>query len=961
MTNSKLFLAAACAAELSLGASAANWTIDNGVASVTADCELTESDQTTLDGLTSITITAGMNLYAKSGNTVTIPCPINSTGGYKLGKPNTGTLIITNALNSSVSSATDISFYGAVTFADGASVGNSHLSIATGDNSSSTVVRFNTVFPAGSGPAKMQTRGGTSFAFDKDNVFANSAVGYPLVILGRGTNPAGILDLNGHDQIIGRLSFYVGNSASNIRDYNPLHYITSDTAATLTLSSGFVKATGDSMIFNGRLMGGVSFKLDSAASTPGAASFSNTFENVSATTGSLICARGTINLLAGARFTALSSIRKEGTGNFEISTSVINSTVDLYLDGTGKVTLNNDIAVAHAYTNDTNGGWVMLKADVYDEENLSGHLCGTGRLTVLHDDTHGGETVTYTWTGALGNGTLTADGNWEGNEAPTLDSATEHLVFPATGTSSFRVDGAITVGGITISYPGAFTVEAGSNAQINLGEGGLSVADTTTQTNAVTVNAPLRLLNGTADVTFSVGDGTAFNLAGGISAAAAYGRRLVIDGGALTFGGDSSGMLVAMAITNATSVTVTSASGLGAGGATIYGEMVPYFDGTRTCTSPWTVVGNFPASESPKRRFYPTIDGSPFEFSGAVRFEGTIVGNDGKYKGFVSPLISNNTTFRGGVTAVGLADLRFYIEKDVTLTIRDNPFVRGGVVPGESTSTQLYLRFYGVSATNSFVVTDQSLDSTQKGVIVSQCSLVCAADHCIGGQFTPYVDTRDPRGGDPIWSRFDLAGHSQTIQLLWQLNEAVAKFPTYPDSYVEVTSATPADFVLGDEFKKGKDGTLPSAGLHQLKFTGAASLRTVFPWEGMLYITNTVSTTTGDLEITSGGVEFRKDAGWGGGTNVIVSGAGILRMNEGAKGFAQANGGPSKVLLKLEGGGSIDIPSAGTTVSVEFCETNGVRLARGDYTAATLPDFVTGSGTLHVRRDHPRGFIFSVR
>jgi hypothetical protein len=84
-------------------------------------------------------------------------------------------------------------------------------------------------------------------------------------------------------------------------------------------------------------------------------------------------------------------------------------------------------------------------------------------------------------------------------------------------------------------------------------------------------------------------------------------------------------------------------------------------------------------------------------------------------------------------------------------------------------------------------------------------------------------------------------------------------------------------------------------------------------------------------------------------------------MSEGTKGFAQANGGPSKVLLKLEGGGSLDIPSAGTTVSVEFCETNGVRIARGDYTAATLPDFVTGSGTLHVRRDHPRGLIFSVR
>ena len=93
----------------------------------------------------------------------------------------------------------------------------------------------------------------------------------------------------------------------------------------------------------------------------------------------------------------------------------------------------------------------------------------------------------------------------------------------------------------------------------------------------------------------------------------------------------------------------------------------------------------------------------------------------------------------------------------------------------------------------------------------------------------------------------------------------------------------------------------------------------------------------------------------------MVSGTGVLRMREGAKGFAQLDGGPSKVLLKLDGGGSLDIPSAGTTVSVEFCETNGVRLALGEYTAATLPGFITGSGTLHVRKDHPRGMIFSVR
>ena len=947
MTNCKLLLVAACAATLSFDTLAANWTITDGVASVTANCELSADDQTTLDGLTSISIAAGIRLYAKSGDTVTIPCPINSTGNYILGTNNTGRLIIAGAINSSVAKNTDLPCWGAVTFAEGASIGNAYLNIATGDNSLSSIVTFDTVFPTGGGPVRFQTRGNTSFAFGRANVFANTS---PTAIIGRGSNPAGILDLNGYDQSIPTIALYKPDSQNVIEKYKTVNYFTSDTAATLTVTKGFSTSSSYTPIFNGRLLGGLSFKL--ASTTGGTASFSNILAQVSSTTGSLICAAGTIRLLDGARFDSLTSIRKEGAGNFEISTPVINTTVDLYLDGTGKITLNNNISVAHAYTNDTNGGWVMLKADEYDATKLGAHLAGSGKVTVLYDNTVVGDT-TYTWTGALGNGTLSDSGNWEGGEAPTLESVGERLVFPATGTSSCRVDGTITVGGIEIAYPGAFMVQAGTDAQILLGEGGLSVADTTAQTNTVTLGAPIRLQNGIADVTFSVGDGTALDIAGGISATAAYGRRLVIDGGVLTFSGASSGMLVEMAITNAASVTVKNASGLGAAGATIYGDL-PYFSGTRTCTSPWAVVGPFPSSLT-GRSIYPKIDGSPFEFTGAVRLEGTLKTAQGegfKYTGYASLTLANDTTFRGGIRIGNLARLVLNIGKNVTLSILENPMVRG-----ENSDYNLGytdVRFYGSGATNSFVVTDQSLDSDNMGVYVSQCSLVCAADHCISGQFTPYVNSRDPASGDPIWGRFDLAGHSQTIMRFNAVTDVINdKYPRYPDSYVEVTSATPADFVFG---KAGN-----SSALHQLKFTGAVSLRTASPWTAALQITNTVSTTTGDLNVTSGTVEFLKDAGWGGGTNVMVSGTGVLRMGEGAKGFAPVGGGASKVQLSLAGGGSLDIPNAATVVSVRTCETNGVRLSRGDYTAATLPGFLSGEGTLHVRMMYGNGTIFCVR
>ena len=87
MTNSKLLLAAVCAAALSLSASAANWTITDGVASVTAECELSADDQTTLDGLTSISIASGIRLYAKSGDTVTIHARSMVQESIRLAKP----------------------------------------------------------------------------------------------------------------------------------------------------------------------------------------------------------------------------------------------------------------------------------------------------------------------------------------------------------------------------------------------------------------------------------------------------------------------------------------------------------------------------------------------------------------------------------------------------------------------------------------------------------------------------------------------------------------------------------------------------------------------------------------------------------------------------------------------------------------------------------------------------------
>ncbi len=948
--KTRLIIAAVWASGM-FGAWAANWTITDGCASVTADCALTESDQAAIDTLTSITITGGKCLYAASGNTVTIPCEIISTGMPILGKVGTGTLVVAGKM----SIVGELKLAGAVELGDGAAFGPDVTKLAENTpNDTRHVFRFNTVFPADSSLPSFQTRAYTTFAFDTDNVFANMGGRTVLFILGRASNTAGIVDLNGHDQTISEMSFFNPLSSSqeyaSLLLYAPYHQLKSDTAATLTLTNGFVKKTGNCDVFTGRLMGGISFKLDATAST-GKAAFSNVLEEVSSTTGSIICASGTIELRDGARFNSLSSIRKEGSGNIAISSSAINPSVELYLDGTGKITLNSNISVARAYTNDAEKGWVALAADEYDSSSLSAHLAGSGKVTVLYSEV--GDTETYTWTGGGDGVTLSAPANWEGGEAPTLDSVHEMLVFPASGTSSVRVDGEITIGGFQVEYPGSFTMTAGAGALVNLGEMGVSVADTTAQTNTFRIDVPINFLNGIEDCTIDVGTGTALDLEGELSANATFGRCLVINGGALTLGCVATNLLIEMEIENPISLTVKSASGLGAAGATIRSDrwLCPYFTGTRTCTSPWTLEAAFPIGEMTAKRLFPQKS-SAFEFQGAVTMRGTRISpSSGKYGGYCTITVDDDLTFRGGLTVAKLARIQFEIQSGATLSFLDNPVVRI-----DSASDTPDVRFYGQDAAACRVVTDQSLGTeASAGVIVSRCSLVCAADSCLNGYLTPYVDSRYPSGGDKLWSRIDLAGHSQTIRSLVYVTAVVAnRFPVYPDSYVEIASAEPAVFCIGD--------TSAYKAIHQVKFTGLASFRTASPWTGSFTITNTVSTTAGDLDISSGTVVFQRNAGWAGGTNVAVSGTGVLRMDEGTRAFAPLDGGRPKVALKLNGGGALDIPNASTTVTVMTCETNGVRLARGTYTSASLPGFLTGDGSLQVRRTNSiPGTFFTLR
>jgi hypothetical protein len=125
------------------------------------------------------------------------------------------------------------------------------------------------------------------------------------------------------------------------------------------------------------------------------------------------------------------------------------------------------------------------------------------------------------------------------------------------------------------------------------------------------------------------------------------------------------------------------------------------------------------------------------------------------------------------------------------------------------------------------------------------------------------------------------------------------------------------------------------------KVEGGVGFRMSGDDDAVLKFEREAFTSCGDLEVVSGTMEFANDASWLNGTNITVSGTGILKLNHGEtfnKHIAE---------LSLSDNGKIDIPSnvVQTFMNVYVGES---KLAPGLYTAQTLPGYVTGAGTLSV-------------
>ena len=111
-----------------------------------------------------------------------------------------------------------------------------------------------------------------------------------------------------------------------------------------------------------------------------------------------------------------------------------------------------------------------------------------------------------------------------------------------------------------------------------------------------------------------------------------------------------------------------------------------------------------------------------------------------------------------------------------------------------------------------------------------------------------------------------------------------------------------------------------------------------------LILTNRAFASYGDIIVGAGTMEFTADASWLNGTNVTVSGTGRLKIGQGAT-FDRKH-----AVIRFADSGKIEIPEG---VMQTFYEgwIGDTPLRQGmTYTAAELPEHITGAGAIHIAR-----------
>ena len=584
---------------------------------------------------------------------------------------------------------------------------------------------------------------------------------------------------------------------------------------------------------------------------------------VSATTGQMIVGKGTVKLVTGASFTALSKLTISAGATFEVeegaganfhadNMALANATAKVKV-GTGvslemsAATLNGNALPRGTYT-----------SDGANDTRRAAWIDGAGTVVVVN-----GPDNIDTWSGAGADNLTSTDDNWESGSAPDV-TAGDLLATFATGGAAAELpagtaaafDGlvldATTLGG------SSFAFTAGSGATATVGASGISVpaaAAATTWTmgwpitvtggaqawtigsnNTLKINAPW---GGDQSITLT-GDGTLE-----LNAASTHSGALELNSG---------------------TVKVTATDGLGTSARTV--------------------------------NFHDDI--AKLSFSGDITISSPLNGTWAK-----ADSLANGIKVLAGANVVFDGKLTYFSQAGLDLGAGSTATFRRGLQV-LSNGMEGYLQFTGngtVVITNTAIYIGQRTTSIDGSTMT--LDLRVADNNLTGG--TRYwaifpsatVVTRVANAintGNSVGfgngATFDLDGHNQSLKLLHGLTGST------------VTSARPATITLAcdgnnESYQQGNPYDNTNR-VNQAVFTGCVNLTKNGAYPHNLGAT---SSSTGTLKVTAGILTL--SGAWPNCTNVVVSGGTFAVKNANAFGDnLRASGEKPKVVFNVAASGA---------------------------------------------------------
>ena len=748
--------------------------------------------------------------------------------------------------------------------------------------------------------------------------------------VGTTSSPTQTIQLDGYDQHFKTVQSPIGSTPSATAQI-----YTSSEPATMTVTHRITHSDGSVLPAYVRFADHLSFAYDSDGAS-GAFCILNTYgSNKNTTDGSITALNGTIHLGDNMQFTALSALVVTNSGSIALATGSFPETCDVYLSGTGKLILSNDVSLA---VNRVfyKVGEAFVQANVGDytkgSEGLAAYIDGEGTLTALtsppvteHD---------YHWA-STGDTSLTPAANWQENAEPDLANGAAYLHFNAGSNAADAADG-IAVYGLDFTRGTDFAFGGAGNT-VNVGLGGVTVANTDSEaSHAVTVVPRLNLME--FEETWTVGGNSALVLLGGLSSAV-DGSMLTISGGetaasgnSVTFTGDSSQSAMAVAVSNVARVVVASDTALPAQGLVTY-DKLPDISSISSNGAPLEIrdIAHTFSSES-----------EVFWSNGVFRQTGPLILRSRSHRAQIN-ITGGEVQLLGGLECEG-ARQGFWLYGDSKLRLA-----------GTLKDCGQDIDFRGRSGKMNEIRSAAKTTSAMRAMYIGRVTFICEAENVLpygngsGGSPSVSLGIQSDYGLEEVYAKVDLNGYDQQVNCI--AVPSYASMDLIAGAHAVITSAVPATLTL----KRG------SGNAQINKFSGAVSLTLDSgASSGKTFtLTNVVSDTTGDLLVKSGTLVFAYGAGWGGSSNVTVAAGATLAVTEtgAATAFARADGGPSIVDLKLETDGEtfgkLDL---GGNVSVHTFRIGDTFMPAGDYgstesgAANANDNHFTGTGVLHVRR-----------